>query len=746
MKLTTDYIAASTNRYPTVADIASDSTVFFGSSTLICIWKATEESGITETLPGHEGIVTCVRSTSPTNFISADDRGMVYRWTKDSEETQACSFWKSSKFQAHQKAICSMTVLDDRLVTGSSDSQVKIWKLSPGIGTSNSEAVESQMIPLSGRYPLSLSLAALPRSQSLVLAIGQTDRNVHIWTRSEENQFVRAVVLSGHDDWVKSLSFSPISPSDVLVLASGSQDGTIRLWNIEKYQKETRTETSGTQSDDLLDAFEESLGDFTDAEEGGRQVSLKRHFLSIKNTSGSSSVYSITFDALLIGHEAGVTSISWQPAKDQTSTPTLLSTSTDSSLILWSPSSVITNAGDASASIWINRQRFGDVGGQRLGGFVGGVWKRNGEEVMAWGWSGGWRRWKLVNQAEDLWEEVGAIGGHSGHAKDLDWSPNGGYLISTGLDQTTRVHGPIPVSEQKVVWHELSRPQVHGYDCLGVAFLDNLKFASIADEKVARIFEAPQRFVSTLETLRVCHFEGVGKRPAGASVPPLGLSNKAAEVTQVSGDLPARRPFEGELAAVTLWPEIEKVFGHGYESSTIAASSSKRYIATACRATSPEHAVVRIHETSTWQPFGEPLAGHSLTVTRIAFSPDDELVVSVSRDRSWRMFKRDGDKGYPPINAEAKAHGRIIWDCAWSREGDIFATASRDKTVKIWAQNDSAKWGAVATIKCPEAATAVDFTARDADGRRLLAVGMETGDVLIYSGETNTAWNLSSTL
>ena len=76
------------------------------------------------------------------------------------------------------------------------------------------------------------------------------------------------------------------------------------------------------------------------------------------------------------------------------------------------------------------------------------------------------------------------------------------------LDQTTRVHGPIPVSEQKVTWHELSRPQVHGYDCLGVAFLDNLKFVSIADEKVARVFEAPQRFVSTLETLQVCHFEG----------------------------------------------------------------------------------------------------------------------------------------------------------------------------------------------------------------------------------------------
>ena len=43
------------------------------------------------------------------------------------------------------------------------------------------------------------------------------------------------------------------------------------------------------------------------------------------------------------------------------------------------------------------------------------------------------------------------------------------------------------------------------------------------------------------------------------------------------------------------------------------------------------------------------------------------------------MIKSPGS-GYIPITAE-KAHARIIWDCGWAIEGDVFATASRDKTV-----------------------------------------------------------------
>jgi hypothetical protein len=56
-------------------------------------------------------------------------------------------------------------------------------------------------------------------------------------------------------------------------------------------------------------------------------------------------------------------------------------------------------------------------------------------------------------------------------------------------------------------WHEVSRPQVHGYDLLGVVSVGPLRFVSIADEKVARVFGAPRSFVNTIRGLGVVDLE-----------------------------------------------------------------------------------------------------------------------------------------------------------------------------------------------------------------------------------------------
>lgn len=100
---------------------------------------------------------------------------------------------------------------------------------------------------------------------------------------------MRSASLSGHEDWIKALAFEEnvINPG-VLTLASGSHDGTIRLWNIEKHIKNVKAANDVTDglTDELLDQFESSLGDIAEGEEGGRQISMKRHMLNLHAKDG----------------------------------------------------------------------------------------------------------------------------------------------------------------------------------------------------------------------------------------------------------------------------------------------------------------------------------------------------------------------------------------------------------------------------------------------------------------------------
>jgi len=86
-------------------------------------------------------------------------------------------------------------------------------------------------------------------------------------------------------------------------------------------------------------------------------------------------------------------------------------------------------------------------------------------------------------------------GGHFGPVEDLIWDPSGQFVITVSQDQTSRLHAPwVQQSNEQVTWHELSRPQVHGYDMSCIASLGPFQFASGAEEKVIRVFHAPQNF------------------------------------------------------------------------------------------------------------------------------------------------------------------------------------------------------------------------------------------------------------
>ena len=63
--------------------------------------------------------------------------------------------------------------------------------------------------------------------------------------------------------------------------------------------------------------------------------------------------------------------------------------------------------------------------------------------------------------------------------------------MSVSKDQTARLHAPW----QGKAWHEIARPQVHGYDLTCIAATHNYKYVSGAEEKVLRAFQAPSNFL-----------------------------------------------------------------------------------------------------------------------------------------------------------------------------------------------------------------------------------------------------------
>lgn len=317
-----------------------------------------------------------------------------------------------------------------------------------------------------------------------------------------------------------------------------------------------------------------------------------------------------------------------------------------------------------------------------------------------------------------------------------------------------------------------------------ITVLSRYKFASAAEEKIIRTFQAPGNFVENFRSLCKIKedFEGdeiLKSIPKGASVPSLGLSNKAVFEEDVINPTKIEKknredyqesyfvpmdlktpPTEEHLMQNTLWVELQKLYGHGYELYAIAASSTGKLIASSCKASTLQHAEIIIWDSEKWKII-QKLSSHKLTVTQIKFSPDNSHLLSVSRDRKWSLFKNNSNQ-LSSTNFELVAttdknngiHSRIIWCCSWSHDGKFFLTGSRDGKVVFWhkVQNDSnSSLGFYASIEVLElknqSITALAFAQNfwnAVKAEYLVAVGLDTGNINLYCFDGTISSLLSS--
>ncbi|XP_050419397.2 elongator complex protein 2 [Patella vulgata] len=760
--LDTCYVSTACNRTCHAANWGQNNLICYGSCNAVCIYKPEVGNNspceITQTLCGHTDRVNCVNwikntaNCEETEFVSGSVDKSVIVWKKENDKfvekvclkghslsvNAVCGIHLDKESQSNNKS--NVENIDTIIASSSTDSTVKIWRQSHG-----EDFKELQTISFGSGFSLDVVLTVIPNTQVPILACGADDQKIHIFT-FQEDTFVKSIVITGHEDWVRGLDFSVDNNGDLL-LASCGQDNMIRIWRF------SRRESSSGQP-------VQSVKDLTLNED----IKMQENTFTF-DINGQLCYYAVILESVLSGHDNWIYSVKWQkPFKSETGelnqSMSLLSASMDKTMIVWKP--------DPEAHVWVEQVRVGEVGGNTLG-FYGGMFGPDGQSIMAHGYHGAFHHWSF-NDKTKQWDPSVTGGGHFNSVEDIDWDKDGGqFLLSTSTDQTTRLHAPWVVKDRPVKWYEIARPQVHGYDLQCLTMINRYQFASGADEKVPRVFGAPKNFLENF--CRICgenlqnelNKKEAESLPEGASVPALGLSNKAVFSGDVSSNIQENTeakwneqypevffnplsisapPSEENLLQNTLWPETQKLYGHGYEIFSIASNPSGTILATACKATKAEYANILLWDTTTYKQVGS-LEGSTLTVTQLAFSHNGQYLLAVSRDRTWSLYSQTtGDSGcmfekVAYVDKKTTSHSRIIWSCSWTWNDEYFITSSRDKKVMIWCVKDVCDKNKVpkptSILDLTDSVTAVDIASKCFNyNTYLISVGLESGCILLY--------------
>ncbi len=109
-----------------------------------------------------------------------------------------------------------------------------------------------------------------------------------------------------------------------------------------------------------------------------------------------------------------------------------------------------------------------------------------------------------------------------------------------------------------------------------------------------------------------------------------------------------------------------------------AFSPDGKLLATACF-----DGTVRLWETSTGQPYGQPLQ-HEGEVWTVAFSPDGNLLASGAEDNTAQLWEVANRQPYGPVLRHGERRVKRISKVTFSPDGKLVMTLSPEDSVKLW--------------------------------------------------------------
>ena len=207
-----------------------------------------------------------------------------------------------------------------------------------------------------------------------------------------------------------------------------------------------------------------------------------------------------------------------------------------------------------------------------------------------------------------------------------------------------------------------------------------------------------------------------------------------------------------ELVKALSSPLRANLQGHGGPVRSAVFSPDGKTIATA-----GEDKIVVLWEFETSEPiFNSTMISHPNFVMNLAFSPDGKFLATACKDGVARIYQVDEwkthDGEWKPI-AELQGHKKAIRGIAFSPDGSLIATGGEDNAVRIWGQRRDRTWETIRELRGPSVTEAgteklpghtnfVQSVAFSNDGK-LLVTGSRDTTAKIWKAGT---WELLQTL
>ncbi|GAX76736.1 hypothetical protein CEUSTIGMA_g4183.t1 [Chlamydomonas eustigma] len=601
-------------------------------------------------LEGPSSVFNSVSFYSDGSRIASGSADKTIRiWDTKSGETVVV-------FEGHKDSVTSVCVSGDmqKLVSGSSDKTIRLWDLKI------MEEVGSWEGHRDAVYSVAFSM------DSTKVLSGSSDRTVRLWAVKSGKTLL---VMEGHFGVVHCVCFSPSTNH----VCSSSADKTVRIWDLDSGQQLAVLEGhSGPVNCVAYDTSGYRLASCS-SDKSLRiwDAKLFTQLIAVERQAGSFS--SICF------------------AQDSTQ---IITASSDKTLRIWNA-----KTGEAQS-----------VMEGHVDGIVGIGISMDGLKLGSASLDKTVRLWDVK-----LESQIAVLKGHSGVFTTVSFSPDG-MMLATGSDDRS-----VRIWDAKTC-QQLAVAEGHLENVRCVTFSpDGLQVASCSDDKTVKLWD-----VSTGTQIMTNNPISI----ASGAICSVAFSRDGTKLATGSADT---------YKTVRIWEvssgkQLIESKGHFGVVNCVAFSPDDRYVISGAgdrtvRAWDPETgqqlAVMEGHEAPVlsvafcsatsriasgsedrsvrlWEHSGKiwvqtaVLMGHMFGVNSVSFHPDGTKLCSSGSSslRLWTVPK-PGVKDINleeltdyEVNTEAQGHTGLINNICFSHHGNMLATSSYDKTIRLWDVED----------------------------------------------------------